>query len=216
MGHPSPCGSWGCQCRWGQPRPELAAETLNSPAAPSICRQDRWGSPRGNARAQPVIHLRRAWGGHTCSSLFRGRTRHKTPAQADSSQTLPSASPMNSPQTGLYTRRDPLAIQVQLLTAWNTISDLHLQTCSPPPHSSNKSMDQFFRPNLAGTPGSFHIHLPSGSKSPYKIQLLYCLLHHLQSDPPSPLTWTILIASIGSFCPQPLWCCRPPTQHQSG
>lgn len=100
MGHPPPCGSWGCQCRWGQRRPELTAETLSSPAVPSICRQDRWGSPRGNARAQPVIHLRRAWGGQTCSSLFRGRTRHKTPAQADSSQTLPSASPVNSPQQG--------------------------------------------------------------------------------------------------------------------
>lgn len=191
-------------------------ETLSSPAAPSICRQDRWGSPRGNAGAQPAIHLRRAQGGQTCSSVSRGRTWPKTPAQADSSQTLPSASPVNSPPQGSMQEEihwqfklNSLQLRTQYLTS----------ASKPAPHPSAvlaNPWTSFSGPNLAGTPGSSHIRLPPGSKPAYKIQLLYRLLHHLQSDPPSPITRTILIASIRSFCPQHFWCCRPPTQHRSG
>ena len=133
-----------------------------------------------------------------------------------SPQTLPSASPVNSPTQGSMQEEihwqfkfNSLQLGTQYLTS----------TSKPAPHPPAvlaNPWTSFSGPNLAGTPGSSHIHLPSGSKPAYKIQLLYRLLHHLQSDPPSPLTQTILIASIGSFCLQPFCCCRPPTQHRSG
>lgn len=153
-------------------------------------------------------------GGQTCSSLFRGRTGIRHQPRLTAPQTLPSASPMNSPQQG-STEEIHWQFKFSCLQLGDTISDLHTQTCSPPPQFQ-QIHGPVFQANLAGTPWLFSHHASHlAANLPTKFNcftafFIICsqttLTPHLDNSHQLP---------IGSFCIATLvlWA---PTQHQSG